>query len=56
MVMETRFSVVFGNVLYSLLSHAHLTHALERDKPAEVAVMHQPKLSVPSANGLLGPA
>src|SRR6266581_464794 len=29
--------------LVSLLSHAHLPHARERDKSAEVAVTHQPK-------------
>src|SRR5713101_983719 len=37
-----------------LLSHAHLPHARERDKSAEVAVTHQPKVCDPSAEGLLG--
>src|SRR5882724_633573 len=39
----------------SLLSHAHLPHARERDKSAEVGVTHQPKVCNPSAEGLLGP-
>src|SRR5260370_41307020 len=37
-----------------LLSHAHLPHARERDKSAEVAVTHQPKVCDTSADGLLG--
>src|SRR6266568_3524551 len=41
--------------LVPLLSHAHLPHARERDKSAEVAVTHQPKVCDPSAEGLLGP-
>src|SRR5437773_5425809 len=41
--------------LVSLLSHAHLPHAWERDKSAEVSVTHQPKVCDPSAEGLLGP-
>src|SRR5438067_49884 len=41
--------------LVSLLSHAHLPHAPERDKSAEVGVTHQPKVCNPSAEGLLGP-
>src|SRR5438874_6578052 len=40
--------------LISLLSHAHLPHARERDKSAEVAVTHQPKVCDTSADGLLG--
>ncbi len=38
--------------LVPLLSHAHLPHARERDKPAEVAVTLQPKVCDPSAEGL----
>src|SRR5216683_1086014 len=41
--------------LVPLLSHAHLPHAWERDKSAEVGVTHQPKVCNPSAEGLLGP-
>src|SRR5712691_5887481 len=41
--------------LIPLLSHAHLPHAPERDKSAEVGVTHQPKVCNPSAEGLLGP-
>src|SRR5216684_1816474 len=41
--------------LVPLLSHAHLPHAWERDKSAEVAVTHQPKVCDTSAEGLLGP-
>src|SRR5438046_7212844 len=41
--------------LVPLLSHAHLPHARERDKSAEVAVTHQPNVCDPSAEGLLGP-
>src|ERR1700680_3296432 len=41
--------------LVPLLSHAHLPHARERDKSAEVGVTHQPKVCNPSAEGLLGP-
>src|SRR5579859_5269115 len=37
-----------------LLSHAHLPHALENDKSAEVAVTHHPKISDTSADGLSG--
>src|SRR5919108_4237109 len=37
-----------------LLSHAHLPHARESDKSAEVAVTHQPKVCDTSADGLLG--
>src|SRR6266852_1978856 len=40
--------------LVPLLSHAHLPHARERDKSAEVAVTHQPKVCNPSAEGLWG--
>src|SRR5260370_32183628 len=40
--------------LVLLLSHAHLPHARERDKSAEVAVTHQPKVCNPSAEGLWG--
>src|SRR5260370_33585256 len=36
-----------------LLSHAHLPHARERDKSAEVAVTHHPKVCDTSADGLL---
>src|SRR2546425_10802416 len=43
------------NRLVPLLSHAHLPHARERDKSAEVAVTNQPKVCDPSAEGLLGP-
>ena len=42
------------NCLAPLLSHAHLPHARERDKSAEVAVTHQPKVCDTSADGLLG--
>ena len=38
-----------------LLSHAHLPHARERDKSAEVGVTHQPKVCNPSAEGPLRP-
>ena len=41
--------------LVPLLSHAHLPHARERDKSAEVGVTHQPKVCNPSAEGLLRP-
>src|SRR5260370_41374503 len=41
--------------LVLLLSHAHLPHARERDKSAELAVTHQPKVCNPSAEGLLRP-
>src|ERR1700694_1091733 len=41
--------------LIPLLSHAHLPHARERDKSAEVGVTHQPKVCSPSAEGLLRP-
>src|SRR2546429_5909593 len=41
--------------LVPLLSHAHLPHARERDKSAEVAVTHQPKVCDASGEGLLGP-
>src|SRR5207247_9430226 len=41
--------------LVPLLSHAHLLHARERDKSAEVAVTHQPKVCNASAEGLLRP-
>src|ERR1700674_2519822 len=41
--------------LVPLLSHAHLPHAWERDKSAEVGVTHQPKVCNPSAEGLVGP-
>src|SRR5713226_5747237 len=41
--------------LVPLLSHAHLPHARERDKSAEVAVTYQPKVCDPSAEGPLGP-
>src|SRR5450756_2645835 len=41
--------------LVPLLSHAHLPHAQERDKSAEVVVTHQPKVCNASAEGLLGP-
>ena len=41
--------------LVPLLSHAHLPHARERDKSAEVAVTHHPKVSDTSADGLFGP-
>src|SRR6202158_1926787 len=41
--------------LVPLLSHAHLPHARERDKSAEVGVTHQPKVCDPSAEGLFGP-
>src|SRR6266851_6201341 len=44
----------FQDRLVPLLSHAHLPHARERDKSAEVAVTHQPKVCDPSAEGLLG--
>src|SRR5690348_8445049 len=37
-----------------LLSHAHLPHARESDKSAEVAVTHHPKFCDTSAEGLLG--
>src|SRR5579864_5845784 len=37
-----------------LLSHAHLPHGRERDKSAEVAVTHQPKVCDTSADGLSG--
>src|SRR6202162_1299104 len=37
--------------LVPLLSHAHLPHARERDKSAEVGVTHQPKVCNPSAEG-----
>src|SRR5690348_13480427 len=37
-----------------LLSHAHLPHARESDKSAEVAVTHHPKVCDTSADGLLG--
>src|SRR5438128_52823 len=40
--------------LVPLLSPAHLPHAWERDKSAEVAVTHQPKVCNPSAEGLWG--
>src|ERR1700736_209644 len=40
--------------LVPLLSHAHLPHARERDKSAEVGVTHQPKVCNPSAEGLWG--
>ena len=36
-----------------LLRHAHLPHARERDKSAELGVTHQPKVCNPSAEGLL---
>src|SRR5438067_7459913 len=41
--------------LVPLLSHAHLPHARERDKSAEVAVTHQPKVCDASGEGPLGP-
>src|SRR5712692_4381379 len=41
--------------LVPLLSHAHLPHARERDKSAEVAVTHQPKVCDASGEGHLGP-
>src|ERR1700681_4090522 len=41
--------------LVPLLSHAHLPHARERDKSAEVGVTHHPKLCNASAEGLVGP-
>src|SRR5438477_3226663 len=41
--------------LVPLLSHAHLPHARERDKSAEVGVTHQPKACDASGEGLLGP-
>src|SRR6266849_9171595 len=44
----------FQDRLVPLLSHAHLPHARERDKSAEVAVTHQPKVCNPSAEGLWG--
>jgi hypothetical protein len=42
-----------ANRVVPLLSHAHLPHCRERDKSAEVAVTHQPKVCNPSAEGLL---
>src|SRR5437588_10447166 len=41
--------------LVPLLSHAHLPHARERDKSAEVVVTHQPTVCDTSAEGLLRP-
>src|SRR5438477_10102433 len=38
-----------------LLSHAYLPRTRERDKSAEVAVTHQPKVCEPSAEALLRP-
>src|SRR5712691_11351174 len=37
--------------LVPLLSHAHLPHARERDKSAEVGVTHQPTVCNPSTEG-----
>jgi hypothetical protein len=44
-----------ANRVVPLLSHAHLPHGPERDKSAEVALTHQPKVCNPSAEGLLRP-
>jgi len=41
--------------LVPLLSHAHLPHARESDKSAEVTATHQPKVCDASGEGLLGP-
>jgi len=43
----------FGHRPVPLFSHAHLPHARERDKSAEVGVTHQPKVCNPLAEGLL---
>src|SRR5436309_1042250 len=41
--------------LVPLLRHAHLPHARERDKSAEVVVTNQPKVCNASAEGLMRP-
>src|SRR5258708_18992345 len=47
--------ITANDPLVPLFRHAHLPHARERDKSAEVGVTHQPKVCDTSAEGLLGP-